>query len=412
MTDAPGQQAIAALSQLLAKRASLMPALLEGPGFASAVRMRMSFLGVTDTAAYAARVASEERELRSLASEISVPETWLFRYPLSYEFLLEHLRNRRSVAGGSLVCASLGCATGVEAWCIAACALAAGWDPQSLVVHAIDRNPDAIETAEDGRVGRGSVRSEPPSWASPWIKSDGPQVELSSAVRSCVRVRSGDILIDGDLFDQPIGVLFCRNVLIYLDPAARMLLRDRMAKWLAPEGILFLGHADGMDRGILFERVGPAAAFALQHRQSVTEAAAKTTDAAIRIDSVVPRSGATPTRAPGRVVPLSSGRADLDRAALRARVASLIQCGEFAQAASCVESAIVQLPSDIELLETIAGIYSAQNSLARAHRAYVRVVYLDPNHGPALLALAELSASLGRMDESDRFRARLKRLTD
>ncbi|NDG64538.1 MAG: hypothetical protein EBY29_13905, partial [Planctomycetes bacterium] len=32
----------------------------------------------------------------------------------------------------------------------------------------------------------------------------------------------------------------------------------------------------------------------------------------------------------------------------------------------------------------------------RASQTYARVVYLEPHHGPALLALAELSDALGR----------------
>ncbi|MEY4787389.1 MAG: hypothetical protein RL692_1283, partial [Planctomycetota bacterium] len=46
----------------------------------------------------------------------------------------------------------------------------------------------------------------------------------------------------------------------------------------------------------------------------------------------------------------------------------------------------------------------------RASQTYARVVYLEPHHGPALLALAELSDALGRSDEANRFRAKMKRL--
>ena len=45
-------------------------------------------------------------------------------------------------------------------------------------------------------------------------------------------------------------------------------------------------------------------------------------------------------------------------------------------------------------------------------QTYARLVYLDPNHGPALLALAELSNALGRTDDAKRYQARLKRLSD
>ena len=67
-------------------------------------------------------------------------------------------------------------------------------------------------------------------------------------------------------------------------------------------------------------------------------------------------------------------------------------------------------PASIELLELLAGIFCSKNELQRASQTYARVVYLEPHHGPALLALAELSDALGRSDEANRFRAKMKRL--
>lgn len=398
------------LSTLLAQRGNLAQALLEGPGFVSAVRMRMSALGMADSALFAAKVMSDDREFHLLASEIAVPETWLFRYPASYEYLLQHLSDLRRSRGGALVCASLGCATGVEAWCIAACALAAGWPPDKVTVHAIDRNPIAVETAQAGHISRASVRSAFPSWAAPWISLGAPGVELSPEVRKCVAVRAGDLLTTPDLLGRGIDVIFCRNVLIYLDAPARLLLRDRIAQWLAGDGILLLGHADALVRGEVFEAVGAPSAFALRPKQSPT--------IATRVASRPARLASRPPptlreSAPVLTTPPSTMRASTDDHATTVRqLHLLIHAGNLAEARALAETAVRHYPSCVELLEPLAGVLSAQDDLARAHEIYQRVVYLEPDHGPALLALAELSAALGRTEDSERFRARLKRLID
>lgn len=418
MSAIPAARDIDLLASLLAQRGNLAQALLEGPGFVSAVRLRMSALGVTDSALFAARVMSDEREFHMLASEIAVPETWFFRYLVSYEYLLQHLSDLRRTRGGALVCASLGCATGVEAWCIAATALAAGWPPDKITVHAIDRNPVATEAARTGRISGASVRSEFPAWAAPWISLTPSGVELSPQVRACVRVRTGDLLSTPDLLLSGIDVIFCRNVLIYLDAPARLMLRDRIAQWLAADGLLLLGHADALVRGDVFESDGPPAAFALRKMRAATVSQRALPKRPISTTSVAPTQSSTrslstpPPAAPKLRDPLPPIAPADDHAAVLRQLHTLIHSGSLTQARELAESALAHAPTCVELLESLAGVLSAQNDLAGAHQCYQRVVYLDPKHGPALLALAELSAALGHPEESARFRARLKRLID
>ncbi len=413
MSDTPPARDIEILGGLLAHRGNLAQALLEGPGFVSAVRLRMSALGVTDSAHYCARVQSDDHEFHVLASEIAVPETWFFRYPESYEYVRQYLSELQRSRGGALVCASLGCATGIEAWCIAACALSAGWPPESVTVHAIDRNPLAIDTALAGRISRGSVRSAFPHWAAPWISLSQSTVELSAQVRACVRVRAGDLITTPNLLEQNIDLIFCRNVLIYLDAHARLELRDRIVQWLGADGLLLLGHADALVRGDVLESVGPPSAFALRRggakRVSVSPVRAHQVSARNPSDPKIaaPRTAAAPLQT---ALP-STTPADNHDAMLR-QLHALIRSGSLPQARALAESAVAGSPTCIELLESLGGVLSAQNELARAHQIYQRVVYLDPVHGPALLALAELSSALGHAEESERFRSRLKRLID
>ena len=415
MSSSQTQRDILWLARFLTERASLAPGLLDGPAFASAVRGRMSQLSMTDIVKYAAVVEQNEYEMQCLASEVAVPETWFFRYPASFEFLRAQLANRKNQQQEKLVCASLGCATGVEAWCIASCALSVGWAKENVIVHAIDRSPLAITSARKGRIPGGSLRSTLPEWAAPWIRAESSSVILSREVLECVRFQQEDLLLAKDLFSQPIDALFCRNVMIYLDPAARILLRDRIVNWTANDGIIFLGHADGLEKGAVLESAGPTSAFAWRRRVATiaTDTKGKTRPRIMRPNAIVP---IIPKSAP--IVPKSATTSrsnpvepkPLSIATTLQRVQPMLAAREFSHAQRLVEDALKVTPASIELLELLAGIFCSKNELQRASQTYARVVYLEPHHGPALLALAELSDALGRSDEANRFRAKMKRL--
>ena len=81
------------------------------------------------------------------------------------------------------------------------------------------------------------------------------------------------------------------------------------------------------------------------------------------------------------------------------------ECDHFA-----IQSSRAQTSFDSNNLATRSTHACCSRIQQRASQTYARVVYLEPHHGPALLALAELSDALGRSDEANRFRAKMKRL--
>jgi chemotaxis methyl-accepting protein methylase len=103
-----------AVRQWLIDHTSLEPALLDGAGFESLVAERIAACGCGNEAAYIAMLDQVRDEVDRLTAGIAVPETWLFRYPRSFERLTDHLRELRRSGSSSLRMISLGCATGQE----------------------------------------------------------------------------------------------------------------------------------------------------------------------------------------------------------------------------------------------------------------------------------------------------------
>ena len=231
----------------LATHAHLEPALLCGPAFEHAVAERRAATGARDDAAYVALLASSVAECDHLVAGLAVPESWLFRYPQSYDLLVEHLAAlaTRRPADSVLPMLSAGCAAGQEACSMVIAAVHAGWSPERVHVEAVDRNPVALAQAEAGVYSQRSIRCALPAWAAPWLQIGEGTVRVDPTIRRTICYRAANLMdVEPGALGSVFDVVFCRNVLIYLGTAARARLLATLAERLAPGGLLFLGHAE------------------------------------------------------------------------------------------------------------------------------------------------------------------------
>ena len=68
---------------------------------------------------------------------------------------------------------------------------------------------------------------------------------LDPAVRNCVQFCQGNFLSEDFLGGQAsYDFIFCRNLLIYLDPLMRRKALDKIDRLLAPAGVLFVGPVE------------------------------------------------------------------------------------------------------------------------------------------------------------------------
>jgi chemotaxis protein methyltransferase CheR len=196
-------------------------------------------------------------EVRQLAAELSVAETYFFRHPEQFQALLEValpecLRARENIR--KLRILSAGCACGEEAYSLAAAVRAAGCDGWDFRVQGIDANPQLLRKATEGRYSPWSLRATTEDEQRRHFHNEGREYVVKAGTRSVVTFEERNLLDDDPSFWLPgrFDIIFFRNVMIYFTPDATGQVVRRLTHSLAPGGYLFLGPAETL-RGVTQE---------------------------------------------------------------------------------------------------------------------------------------------------------------
>jgi len=409
----------------LLRAAHLDSALTSPEAIRSIVSERRRATGIGSDDAYADLAARSSAEFGKLREQISVPETWLFRYPSSFETLRAQFMRQARRPVRAL---SVACATGAEPFSIAATALAAGVHPDDIQVLAIDPNPDALDRARSGDLGRMAARGEIPGWAQTYVTVLPSNVRVAPEVRACVELREGSA--PAALFGLERGsfdAVFCRNLAIYLSDAGRRAIGEQLAALLHPDGILYLGHAErpalfGLEDGFESVQGGQPGAFAFARRSVATPVL--NSSQPIQSDRWADRdrtpltqtSPARPATTAAPKLPASNGaaaRTTVTVPASEPTESKMLQsaraaadAGDLRQAADIAERIHSTGDRSLALMELLGSVHLGLGDSTRAESAWRQVVYLDPQNVEALLHLAILADRRGDAALAQRYRGR------
>jgi chemotaxis protein methyltransferase CheR len=242
---------------LLATRLGWTFAAADRPHLAQRLERRAAECGL-DHDAYLDRLGAGgwPAEMSRIAEDLTITETYFFRHGEQFRALAAAALPERMAAREPqrvLRLLSVGCSSGEEAYTLAivareALAGASGGDgPQWLVsVRGLDANPAMLRRAAEGRYSAWALRETPHAARRRWFHAVGDTYEVDAELRAMVRWQQHNVA-DEDAALWRAGqydVIFCRNLLMYLTPAAAQALVRRMTRALAPGGHLFLGHTD------------------------------------------------------------------------------------------------------------------------------------------------------------------------
>ena len=218
------------------------------------LRQRMEETGCHIASEYLRRIASsapERGEICALAGQLTVGETYFFRYTEQLRVFSDVVLPARMQARGDdrrLRILSAGCASGEEPYSLAILVRErypelASWDVEIL---GFDVNSSMVGKAKQARYSPWSLRDTPKDLQSKYFRGHGRDFQLDEAVRSAVKFEERNLVEDDPLFwrRDRFDVVFCRNVTMYLTMDAARSVVARIAQSLAPGGFLFLGHAE------------------------------------------------------------------------------------------------------------------------------------------------------------------------
>lgn len=207
------------------------------------VRERMRALGLRDVARYADALTSPA-ELTGLIELLRVGETRFFRHESQMravtEMVLPHLRNQK----GTAKVWSAGCATGEEAYTLAML-LSRGLEGcRDVQILASDISPASLRQAREGLYRESALGAMPRVYREELEAAKDGHFRVPARLRSLVEFEERN-LAKGP-FPGSFDLIFCRNVLIYFDEAAKNLALERLVKALKPGAFLFLGYSESL----------------------------------------------------------------------------------------------------------------------------------------------------------------------
>ena len=182
---------------------------------------------------------------------LTTNETYFFRQELQLRAFKEELlplfaelnKTRRSLSVWSA-----GCSTGEEAYTIAMMIQDSGlfnhWDVR---VFGSDISKRCVAAARRGIYGASSFRTMTTQSKNKHFVEHPLGTAVSDKIKSMCHFGQMNLLDEdrGRIFGR-IDVIFCRNVLIYLDSIARKKVIDNFQDRLFPGGVLLLGHSESL----------------------------------------------------------------------------------------------------------------------------------------------------------------------
>ena len=215
------------------------------------VERRMIANGLGSLQGYADFLSSHPEEIDTLRRELLIPVTRFFRDTEAFEVLREQalrplVRARAANPTEPFRVWIIATATGEEAYSITMLLLqliAEHAPGLALKVFATDVEPAYIERAATGRYHESDLADVPEALRARWFtRLDNGQWQVRPELRQRIVFSRHDVLVDAP-FTQ-LDLVTCRNLLIYLRPAAQDRAIRRMSYALRPGGILFLGTSE------------------------------------------------------------------------------------------------------------------------------------------------------------------------
>lgn len=263
---------LSTIAQILYEQAGIVIAPDKGSMVQSRLGKRLRALGLEDYRSYIELITSTsgEAEKRAMISALTTNVTHFFRENHHFETLRSTALPallERARAGGKVRIWSAGSSNGQEAFSIAMVIADMAPDLAQLNIRILATDIDAqmIASGREALYEKAALGSIPQALHR-FTTVEPAGLRMADPLRAMVSFKELN-LHDPWPMKGPFDIIFCRNVVIYFDPAAQHRLWSRFETMLAPGGWLFAGHSERVPQdppsklsaaGITTYRLAPA----------------------------------------------------------------------------------------------------------------------------------------------------------
>ncbi|NOX27812.1 MAG: hypothetical protein GXP21_06450 [Gammaproteobacteria bacterium] len=352
-------------------------------GIDRAVNLRRTKTDNASTEEYIAYLRkSGGNELALLIEEIVVPETWFFRDRTPFDYLAQYVTGEWLDNRGErrLNILSFPCSTGEEPYSIAMVLKQIGVPKDLINIDAFDISGRCVETARRGIYRENSFRGDEDSRCQRFFDRQGSLYYLDDEVREMVNFRQGNILETSTLLARhKYDIIFCRNLLIYLETDTQLQVCQSLVDSIVPGGVFFVGHAEvnSVQRLSQLESVKHKGAFVFIKAEKKSARLAKPEKNSVNAV---------------RNRPNQNDAAIVNRFLIQAE--QLIDASDFIAARYLCQSAVEMAPLNSRGFYLLATIARKKEDWLTAKTLYQKVLYLDSEHMAALEQLMECAKQL------------------
>ena len=380
---------------------------------------RLGICALDNVVAYLSILHNSEEEQDALVDLLVVPETWFFRDRQPFVYLQTHVAQKLpGVSSGiPLRLLSAPCSSGEEPYSMAMTLVDLGIPISHFRIDAIDICKPSIRKARTAIYTKHSFRGVSQTVRCRHFQAVDDGFTLNPAIANLVTFQHSNLMKCLEDSTAIYDVIFCRNLLIYLEDKSSNHLMESIAGLLKPGGLLVVGSAEmGKVPATFFHPVRESFVFGFERRSSnVSELTLSKvlSDGKVTDNSTTRRSPLTR--------PASLPRARVRRL-LQASLSSpvnlklpLVTTFDSTSDSITLELELCQSrlqldPTDALTYQRMADVLIQLQMKQEALECLQKSLYLQPQSQEVLNKLIVVSRDLNQLELSQRFSARLKRL--
>ena len=204
---------------------------------------------MTSADEYYKLITTDHEEMKKMLDSVTTNLTRFFRNQPHFDALINYviphvLEEKRKKGEHTIRIWSAGCSTGEEPYTIAMILkkiLPPGYDFQ---VTASDISLKSLMIGQSGFYADNKVDGVPPEYLSRFFTKSAGGYQINKEIMDCVKFDYHNLQHDAG--QRNLDVIFCRNVMIYFDEPAQLVVLNRFWESMAPDSYLFIGHSESL----------------------------------------------------------------------------------------------------------------------------------------------------------------------